>query len=93
MFPLLSFKIFQLIAYLISSIDPHPLPVPPAPTSGYFIWKYLFVFLHESCYLQSLCQISSNSEPVLATSSENLGGAGKECRTAHTLIILPRDFS
>ena len=54
-------------------------PVPPAPTSGYFIWKYLFVkycFVHESHYFQSLFQISSNSEPVLATSSENLGGAG-----------------
>ena len=54
-------------------------PVPPAPTSGYFIWKCLFVkycFIHESHYFQSLFQISSNSEPVLATSSENLGGAG-----------------
>lgn len=76
MFPLPRFKNFQLIAYLISSIDP---PVPPALTSGYFIWKYLFVkycFIHESHYFQSLFQISSNSEPVLATSSENLGGGG-----------------
>lgn len=75
MFPLLRFKNFQPIAYLISCIDPPP--VPPALTSGYFIWKYLFVkycFVPELHYFQSLFQISSNSEQVLATSSENLGG-------------------
>lgn len=86
MFPLLSSNNFQLAAYFFLSIHPHPLTMTPAPTSCHSIWNYLFVFLQKRDYFQSPFYISKNSEPVLATSSEYLGGVWEECRTAHTLI-------